>query len=173
MTEKQGGVLAGMTVAMLITAATIIAGLRLQPAALLPHGAFPETLAAALRWDVLVVACLAACIANLARHRFFTPEDIDGGGLVPGTKQAHVLQAILQNTLEQVVLAVGVHSLWAVVMPPASQAVIPLAAILFVVGRVVFAFGYSAGAPARALGFGLTFYPTMVLLVMLLIALAA
>ena len=170
LTNKQGGVAAGMAIALAITLAALGAALSLQPAALLPSGAFPETLAAALRWDLLVVACLAASIANLARYRFFSPADIDGGGLVAGSDRAHLYQAILQNTLEQAVLALFVHAIWAAAMPLAQQAAVPAAAILFAVGRVLFAYGYASGAPSRALGFGLTFYPTMTMLVLLLIA---
>jgi hypothetical protein len=37
---------------------------------------------------------------------------------------------------------------------------IVVAALLFMAGRVLFARGYVRGAPGRALGFGLTAYPT-------------
>jgi uncharacterized membrane protein YecN with MAPEG domain len=121
----------------------------------------------ALRWDVLIVLCLTANIGLLARHRFFTPEDIDGGGLTKGTAQAQVLQATLQNTLEQTVLALSVHAVWAAEMPASWQAVIPAAAILFFIGRVLFWRGYARGAPGRALGFALTFYPTVAMLLLI------
>jgi uncharacterized membrane protein YecN with MAPEG domain len=49
-------------------------------------------------------------------------------------------------------------------MPRAFQAAVPVAAILFVIGRVLFWRGYAAGAPHRALGFALTFYPQLVML---------
>jgi uncharacterized membrane protein YecN with MAPEG domain len=116
---------------------------------------------------VLIVLCLTANIGLLARHRFFTPEDIDGGGLTKGTAQAQVLQATLQNTLEQTVLALSVHAVWAAEMPASWQAVIPAAAILFFIGRVLFWRGYARGAPGRALGFALTFYPTVAMLLLI------
>lgn len=170
LSDTQRGVFRGMAVAMGISVAALLAALFFQPAGLLPGAPFPQTLGAALGWDVLVVACLAAAIANLARHRFFTPEDIDGGGLTPGTAQVRVLQATLQNTLEQAVLAVGVHAIWSAVMPLSWQAAVPVAAILFLVGRILFVRGYAAGAPSRALGFALTFYPSMLMLVLVLAA---
>jgi len=169
LSDAQRGVFRGMAIAMAISAAALLAALLAPPAFLLPSGGFPETLRAALAWDVLVVACLAAAIANLARHRFFSPADIDGSGLTPGTERAHVFQAVLQNTLEQAVLAVGVHAIWAAAMPLAWQAAVPVAAVLFGAGRLRFARGYAAGAPARALGFGLTFYPSVLMLVALLL----
>lgn len=167
MSREQLGVLGGMAVAMTITVVAIMTALDLRPEALLPRGPFPETLAAALQWDVLIVACLAATIGNLARHRFFTPEDIAGGGLSAGTPRARVFQAVLQNTLEQSVLAIGVHAVWSAATQLSAQAVVPVAAILFVAGRILFALGYARGAPARALGFGLTFYPSVLMLVLL------
>jgi len=38
-------------------------------------------------------------------------------------------------------------------------------AALLVVGRIQFFRGYASGAPSRAAGFGLTFYPTVALLI--------
>ena len=52
-------------------------------------------------------------------------------------------------------------------MPQAWQAAVPVAVILFVIGRVLFWRGYAHGAPARALGFALTFYPSVVMLVVI------
>ena len=166
MTEKQTGVLKGVVAGLAITLVVLglaIAGM-LSP--LMP-GARPP-LAHALTWDTLVLACLAVNIGLLARHRFFTPDDIDGGGLTPGTATAHLLQSMLQNTLEQSVLALGVHATWASVMPQAWQAAVPAVVILFVIGRVLFWRGYAHGAPGRALGFALTFYPQVVMLVVIM-----
>lgn len=166
MTDKQTGVLKGVVAGLAITLVVLglaIAGM-LSP--LMP-GTRPP-LAHALTWDTLVLACLAINIGLLARHRFFTPDDIDGGGLTPGTATAHLLQSMLQNTLEQSVLALGVHAIWASVMPQAWQAAVPAAVILFVIGRVLFWRGYASGAPGRALGFALTFYPQVVMLVVIM-----
>jgi len=57
-------------------------------------------------------------------------------------------------------LAVAAYAIWAVVMPYSWLRSIVIAALLFVTGRVLFARGYRRGAPERALGFGLTAYPT-------------
>ena len=163
--DKQRGVLKGV---VLGGAITVVAG----PIAILANFFSPvsdasvaERIAYTLRVDTLIAICLAVSIGRLARHRFFTPDDIDGGGLTQGTSQAKVLQSSLQNTLEQTVLAVIVHLIWAVSVPLAWMPVIPAAAILFVIGRVLFARGYGGGAPARALGFALTFYPSMLMLI--------
>ena len=50
--------------------------------------------------------------------------------------------------------------------PRGWQGALPAAACLFVGGRVRFARGYAHGAPHRAVGFALTFYPTQALMIM-------
>lgn len=169
LSEKQRGVLAGMVIAVAITVLAIGAAVVFAPPWLLAGGAFPATIAFSLKWDVAIVFCLAASIGMLARHRFFTPEDIDGSGLSPGTARAHVLQSTLQNTLEQAVLAVAVHSAWAVAMPAAWLGAVPAAVALFVIGRVLFWRGYGKGAAARSLGFALTFYPSLLMLLAIIV----
>jgi hypothetical protein len=166
LTEKQRGVLGGMMLGLASSLLLLAFAIVAAPGSLLPDDSDAAArIAHALRWDVLLAFWLAANIAMLARHRFFTPEDIDGGGLSEGTQTAKVLQSVLQNTLEQVVLALSVHLIWAATMPWRWQAAIPAAAMLFFVGRALFWRGYARGAPARALGFALTFYPTVAMLV--------
>ena len=128
-----------------------------------------DRLAHAASWDLLVALCLVGAVGNQARHRFFTPEDIDGSALTPGTDAARRFQSLIQNTLEQAVCAVAVHFAWAARMPCVSQTAIPAACTCFFVGRICFAAGYARGAPARAVGFALTFYPTVVMLLTLLL----
>lgn len=164
--EKQGGVLKGM-LAGAATSLVVIFGTILVAPMMLPPEATPgDRLAFALWADTFIALWLAVSIALLARHRFFTPEDIDGGGLSQGSETAKVLQATLQNTLEQSVLAVLVHLAWATLMPVSWIAAIPSAVVLFLLGRVLFLSGYRGGAPSRAVGFALTFYPTLLMLVL-------
>lgn len=165
--QKQTGVLKGMGAALAVTVPGLAASIAVAPPALLPGA--EGAIAHALRWDGLAVACLAFNIGLLARHRFLTPEDIDGGGMTAGSATAKRLQAMLQNTLEQVVLAVGTHAAWAASMPVSWQAAVPVAVLAFVVGRIAFGLGYASGAPARAFGFALTFYPTVVMLLVMAI----
>jgi len=166
LTEKQRGVLGGMVAGLGVTILGLGAAIVVRPQALLPGEDVSSAIVHALRWDVLLVVWLALNVGMLAKHRFFTPADIDGGGLSEGTSAAKVLQSILQNTLEQVVLAFSVHLIWAAAMPRTWQAAVPAAAMLFFVGRLSFWRGYAHGAPARAVGFALTFYPTVGLLVL-------
>ena len=118
---------------------------------------------------LLPAATLLVCIARLAAHRFFTPEDIHGSGLTGGTERAKLLQSLLQNTLEQCCLAIPVYLATAILAPASLLPVVPTAAVMFLVGRGLFFAGYAQGAPSRAYGFALTFYPTLLLLVLLLV----
>jgi hypothetical protein len=110
-------------------------------------------------------AVLLLCIARLAKHRFWTPQDIHGSALTEGTERARLLQALLQNTLEQAVLAIPVYLAAALVFPARLLPLVAAAAVLFVIGRIQFFRGYASGASSRAAGFGLTFYPSVALLI--------
>jgi len=168
LTDKQRGVLKGMTIGAATSLVVIIAAILLGPALLSPEASAGERLVFALKADAFLALWLGVSIGLLARHRFFTPADIDGGGLSQGSETAKVLQATLQNTLEQTVLAVLVHLAWATLMPVSWMAAIPAAAILFLSGRVLFIRGYRGGAPSRAVGFALTFYPSVLMLVIVI-----
>ena len=157
------GILAGAAITFIAIPGAMLAG----PLILSPEAALEKRIAFALGADAFIALWLAISIGLLARHRFFTPEDIDGGGLTQGTETANVLQATLQNTLEQTVLAVLVHLAWAVLMPMAWMSAIPAAVVLFLCGRVTFIRGYRGGAPSRAIGFALTFYPSVLMIVIM------
>tara|TARA_B100000700_G_C14671565_1_gene681045 strand:- start:333 stop:662 length:330 start_codon:yes stop_codon:yes gene_type:complete len=70
-----------------------------------------------------------------------------GLGLQQEHPRAKLLQALLQNTLEQTVLATIVYHVWAILMPKEWHLVIPLAALSFVIGRNLFfwLFGWRIG----------------------------
>ena len=160
LTEKQKGVIRNVIPAAVVTAAGLCGVTLLLPMSVLPVNEPGARIAWALTWALLPTLTLMISIMRVANHRFYTPEDIDGGGLTAGTPQIQVLRAVLQNTLEQAVLALAAYAIWAVVMPYAWLRAVCIAAVLFVAGRVLFARGYARGATGRATGFGLTAYPT-------------
>jgi len=163
LSTKQTAVLAGMIAAVLVSGLALTGGAFLFPAILSEDGV-PE------RFDLLAQSVLAisfwllASVGALARHRFFTPADVDGSGLTQGSAEAKILQAVLQNTLEQTVLAVIAYSCFAVLAPAQYLGALPVAAGLFWVGRALFWHGYARGAGGRAFGFALTFYGTVIVL---------
>jgi uncharacterized membrane protein YecN with MAPEG domain len=129
--------------------------------------------------DGLVVILLAATIANVARLRFFSEQDIGGSGSAGsastasastgsastgGSDKVRRASAVVQNTLEQAVLAMATH-LVVTTSIVHSQALVQTMVGLFAVGRLLFWAGYKRGATGRALGFALTFYPSVIGLV--------
>jgi len=168
--SKQRAVIRRAPLALALVVAAVLAS-RLIPTAWLPVDLPAARMAWALPWALLPLVALMISIMRVGNHRFTTPEDIDGSGLTVGTQKIQILRAILQNTLEQAVLAVGVYLIGSVVLPHGWLGVIPAAALLFVIGRILFAAGYAGGAGGRAMGFGLTAYPTFALLVTLIVLL--
>jgi uncharacterized membrane protein YecN with MAPEG domain len=172
--------MAGLTRTQIGVAAGMAGGLALTVAAFL-WPSLPDIAADdQYTWQTSWLACsaltafwLLVAIARLAAHRFFTPEDIQGGGLSEGTAKARLLQSMIQNTLEQVVLAVVAYGAWLWLMPGPRAGLVILCAIMFSIGRLLFFAGYARGAPWRALGFTLTFYPTVGLYLFLMPAVAA
>ena len=153
-----GAASAFLTAMATFTLAAIFGGARIASSASVEFRL--ELLAASL---MAPAASLFICIARLAKHRFFTPEDINGSALTEGTSRAKLLQALLQNTLEQLALALPVYLSCSLLFPSRFLGLIPAAAAMFFVGRVLFYISYSGGAPSRAFGFAFTFYPTMFL----------
>ena len=171
LTDKQKGVVRNVIPAAVLTVVGLCGVSLLLPLNILPLDEPGARIAWAFKWALLPVLTLMVTIMRVANHRFSTPEDIDGSGLTAGTPEVRVLRAVVQNTLEQGVLAVAVYTIWAAVMPYSWLRLIPIAAVLFVCGRVLFARGYARGAPGRATGFGLTAYPTFGMLVAVAVAL--
>ena len=163
--STQGGVARGMAWAVALAIGLFACAYLFQ----WPSFAGQTSLALRLKLAALAglapAAVLFLCIARLAKHRFATPQDIHGSALTEGTERAKLLQAFLQNTLEQTVFAVPVYLAAALLFPARFLPLVAAAAALFVVGRLLFFRGYASGAPSRAAGFGLTFYPSVALLI--------
>jgi len=169
LSQKQSGVLKGMVSAMLTSILVILSAITLDPFNYSHISQLPERLSILGLSLILPTLFLIASIGRLAKFRFFSPEDIDGSGLTSGTNEAIILQSLLQNTLEQIVIAYGVYTAWCLLMPSSWLSVIPLCSVLFAIGRVLFFRGYSRGAPARAFGFALTFYSTVLMFLVLVV----
>lgn len=110
----------------------------------------------ALRWDFLVLAWLLACVRSVAQGRFWSPADRDGSARAAPSGSIAVRAAILQNSLEQTLLAVGGHLILATVLRGPELVLIPLLVLLYLCGRAAFATRYSRSPIARASGMALT-----------------
>ena len=164
LSSEQRGVAVGMGLSLLLTLSGLLpAAFGWLPCPLKDD--MSSRLANALAWDLLVILPVLGTVARLAKFRFFSPADINAAASKSSpSNAAGIMQAIIQNTLEQAVMAFGAHLVWAATMPIYSQAVVPVSACFFFSGRVMFASGYSKGAPARAVGFSITFQPTALML---------
>jgi hypothetical protein len=145
-----------MFAAVLVTVMLIAGGLYAASGVPQPLDA---RIAITIKADLFVVFWLFAAIANVARLRFFSPEDIAGSGGTVASNSVRHAGAVLQNTLEQAVLAIPVHLALAAMLERPLPLIIGLVCA-FSLGRALFWFGYSKGAAARAFGFALTFYPS-------------
>lgn len=169
LSDKQTAVLKGMIASLLVCALALSAGALLLSGTFLTEETLGGRFLLLAKSGLAISLWLLAAIGVLARHRFFTPEDIDGSGLTEGSVTAKRLQAVLQNTLEQTVLAVITYGCFALLAPIQYLGALPAAALLFWIGRTLFWLGYGKGAGGRAFGFALTFYSTAMLLVATLV----
>ena len=167
--EEQRGVIGGIAAGLATTIGALGAALALPPMQVVALGAVHSRLNLWTEWAVIALLPLVISVAMLAQHRFASADDIHGSGLAPGTERARVLQAVLQNTLEQTVIWAGVSLIWALRMPTHTLGIVPVSAFLFLMGRLLFAARYKDGAPGRALGFALTFYPSVAMAVLLVL----
>ncbi len=167
LSSKQQGVLSGMLLGGAISITIILVGCLLNPFAFAAELPWIDRLQVLFNSLLPLGVLLVAAIGRQAKHRFQSA-DIDGGGLHQDSPRTVLLQSLVQNTLEQTTLAVVVYAAWAVLMPSAWLSVVPLAATSFSVGRILFFARYQKGAPGRSLGFALTFYPSVIMLLCLI-----
>ena len=169
MVKKQVLVAAGMALAVVILMVfytTPQLALRFAP----PLGDDDASrLAFAARWLLVPALCLLAGVGMMANRRFFSDDAIDGTR-VPENRSLEINLRYNQNTLEQAVLAAAAWIGLALVLPHERLGLIGMLACLFALGRVLFWLGYLIAPWARAVGFGLTFYPTAIALVWLAVA---
>jgi len=167
LTRDQKQVLGGMVAAAALTVIALLAAYLLSKG-----GTDPIRLSAPVA-SALAALALVVCIADIAKKRFFDADVIEGAAYdKPGSAVA-VDKAVLQNTLEQTVLAVIAYNGLTAVAPGLGPVLLPVLVSLFLVGRVFFIFGYREGAGGRAFGFALTFYPTVAAYVIFIVAFIA
>lgn len=159
-TRERRGVLVGMVTALVITA--VVLGLSIAASGD-ETPTLVDRLTLAMQLTIILFLWLGVAIGNVARLRFFRPESLSGAAFGNDEIEVRTAQAILQNTLEQSFLAFGAQLALATVFPDPRVALVALV-VLFSTGRVLFWVGYAGGAARRALGFGLTFYPSIAVL---------
>ncbi|MFP5449222.1 MAG: MAPEG family protein [Alphaproteobacteria bacterium] len=169
LSADQKGVLRGGALAFAITVligAPAYAWLPLWSVGAPLSGEVGDHLAYALKWSIPIHLWLAVCIRQVSRGRFNSPADIDGSAFAAASEAIAVPRAILQNSLEQTVLAVGAYLALAVTLRGRELILIPILVAFFLAGRIWFALGYRRKAPGRAGGMVLTAAPTIAALLL-------
>ena len=153
----QRGVMLGAAAAAIWTGAVFA----LAPGWIAPTG---TPLELAVKWLCLPALSLLAVIGRMANMRFLNAALIDGQDGGAGSA-ADLAQRVLRNTTEQCVLVALAWPALAIQLAPTQAGLFPALAVTFLIGRAAFALGYAKGAAGRAFGFGLTFYPTVVVVI--------
>ena len=158
-TSDQRAILRSALNALLVVMSGLAAGYYLLPSDLLapePGIAMVDRLAFALQWDLPLVIWVLGCVHAVSTGRYRSPDDIRGSAFGPPSTAIAVRRAVLQNSVEQVLLAVGAHLILATLLRGDELRMIPILVILFLVGRVAFALGYARGPGARGFGMAIT-----------------
>jgi hypothetical protein len=165
---EQRRIVIGASLAFTVTILALAGGYLFLAMPLHVADSVADRLVFALRVDIVPLLWLLAAIVNVGYRRFLSRDDIQGAGFYPPSERLAIPVAILQNTLEQTVLAIGAHLVLATLLIGEELTILPLLALLFCIGRAIFWAGYGSGAGQRAFGFALTFFPTVVAYVLAL-----
>ncbi len=126
---------------------------------------FPTELAERLRFGVLnsvfILLWVLVGVGMVSTGRRKSAQDIGGSAAGPPSEKLAIKSAFLQNTLEQAVLASTAVMAWVVLVDGAWLALVPVAVVVFAVGRILFYRGYPKGASGRAFGMSLTMSPAL------------
>jgi len=145
--------------AIALTVAAVGAAWFWLPPALLgatPGMATADRLAYALKADLPIFLWLGGCLRAVASIRFRSDADRPGSAYAAPSSRLAVPAAVLQNSLEQTVLAIGAHLALATVLRGEEMILLPVLVVLYLLGRAAFALEYARGAAARAFGMALT-----------------
>lgn len=151
---------AGM-VSLVALAAAVPAGYFALPVIVTFPESLVERLAFAARASIFVLFCVVVAIGMVSTARRLSPHDIGGSAARAPSEKVAIHVAILQNTLEQAVIAVGLYFALAALLSGPWLSLIPVGVLFFLAGRVLFLRGYARGVEGRALGMTLTMMPTV------------
>lgn len=119
--------------------------------------------------SALIALALLFTIGHIGNKRYFHEDIIQGQAYDKPGNRLQIDKAVLQNTLEQTILAITVYGGLEAITPDLALLLLPGLVFLFLLGRLFFTICYAKGAHGRAFGFGLTFYPTVFAFVVFLI----
>lgn len=125
-----------------------------------PQWAVADQLALVLKCSALAILPALFAIMVTAAQRL-NPKHFNGTQIKPGSA-LETNAKFVQNTLEQfLLLVIGVGAL-ALYVRPEDAVTVPILAAMFVTGRAFYWWGYHNNTYVRAFGFGVTFYPLVI-----------
>lgn len=153
-------------------AVVLLAGRLLLPWVVTSPADAMGALALAMQANLVVFAWVVVGVRLVSHGRYLSAEDSRGSAFASPSPRIAVQAAFLQNTLEQAVIMAGATLALATLLSGPDLAFIPLAVVLFSIGRISFLLGYRDGAGGRAFGMVVTMLPAVagyVLAIILLI----
>ncbi|PCI49958.1 MAG: hypothetical protein COB49_04425 [Alphaproteobacteria bacterium] len=124
-----------------------------------------DKLAYVAKCEIFAALMLLFGVMAVAGQRFFSDKAREGQ--TEGLSSALTINLrYIQNTMEQLVLLVITHMAFAATADSGEMKIIPILVSLFIVGRICFWIGYHQSPLSRAFGFAVTFYPTVVMMIM-------
>jgi hypothetical protein len=161
MAAEERAIRLSTAIALVVTIGALAGGYIFLPNVIELPRELPDRLGWAATWWAVPVLALLVAIMMVSTTRRFSAADIGGQAAGPASEGLAVKLAFLQNTLEQTVLAAGFYFALAATADGAWMALLPVAAVLFTMGRILFYVGYKRGAKGRSLGMALTMLPAV------------
>lgn len=126
-----------------------------------------DRLALVIKCSVVTILPAVVVIAIVAAQRL--NPDMWVGQKVRPNSSLDINTRFVLNTVEQFVLFLVGLSGMSLYVPISEARTVPILAVLFLIGRILFWVGYHKNPYLRAFGFGLTFYPTVVVFTWLIV----
>lgn len=149
------------TAAFLVALASFALGYYFLPLWFVFPVELAERIAFTAQVSVFIVLWVVFAIGVVSYRRRKSAADIRGSAYAPPSPYIAVWAAFLQNTLEQAFITLFTLFALTVLLEGAMLSVVPVAAVLFGIGRVFFLVGYPGGAASRAFGMALTMMPAL------------
>lgn len=126
-----------------------------------PQGWWPDDrLTLVIQCAIVAILPAVAAVVVVAAQRLRPDRQV--GRKIAVYSPVDINSRFIRNTVEQfVVFLVGISGMAAFVTH-SDAATIPILTVMFMVGRVLFWVGYHTNPYVRSFGFGLTFYPTVI-----------
>ena len=118
-----------------------------------------DRLALVAKTAPLAVLPMLIAIAVVAAQRLSPKHFI--GEKVKRNSALDINVRFIQNTFEQFIVFLAGNAALAVYLLPVDANSVPLLAAMFLIGRVLYWWGYHYNTYVRSYGFGITFYPTV------------